>query len=355
MDRETRDMLLETAGRFFTERSGKDVVNRVEKGVWPRDLWKEIEEMGLPLIAVPEELEGVGGTLADLMALLRVAGEHAVPVPLAETALANLLVAASGGKPASGPASLALAGPGSDLSIAGNRVSGKAERVPFASVADRFVSVVGPAGKATLVVVASGNVTIDDNPSHAGEPYGSVTFENATAEFSAPAAVGAERALELAALMRTMQMAGAADKVLATTVEYCKQRVQFGRPISTFQAIQHMLAELASCVAATIASAEAASRDADEGGLADGGSFSIAAAKTQCSDFAQRIAAISHQSMGAMGFTHEHILHHYTRRLWVWRRDFGSETFWGEKIGQAFAKAGPQALWPALTESRYAA
>ena len=113
--------------------------------------------------------------------------------------------------------------------------------------------------------------------------------------------------------MRAMQMAGAADRVLATAVEYSKQRVQFGRSISTFQAIQHMLAELASCVAATIASAEAAARDADEGGLLDGGRFSIAAAKSQASEFAQRIAAISHQSMGAMGFTHEHILHHYTR------------------------------------------
>jgi acyl-CoA dehydrogenase len=91
------------------------------------------------------------------------------------------------------------------------------------------------------------------------------------------------------------------------------------------------------------------------GGLEDGGSFSIAAAKSQASEFAHRIAAISHQSMGAMGFTHEHILHHYTRRLWVWRRDFGSETFWGEKIGAAYAKAGPQALWEALSGSRYAA
>ena len=141
--------------------------------------------------------------------------------------------------------------------------------------------------------------------------------------------------------MRAMQMAGAADKVLATAVEYSKQRVQFGRPISTFQAIQHMLAELASCVAATIASAEAAARDADEGGLADGGRFSIAAAKSQASDFAQRIAAIAHQSMGAMGFTHEHILHHYTRRLWVWRRDFGSESFWGEKIGDGLRQGRP--------------
>ena len=70
MDRETRDMLLETADRFFTERCGRAVVNEVEKGVWPANLWKEIEEMGLPLIAVPEDKNGVGGTLADMLALL---------------------------------------------------------------------------------------------------------------------------------------------------------------------------------------------------------------------------------------------------------------------------------------------
>lgn len=347
MDRETRDMLLETADRFFTERCGREVVNGVEKGVWPKDLWKEIEEMGLPLIAVDEDKGGVGGTLGDMLALLRLAGSHAVPVPLAETALANLLIARAGGTPAAGPSTVALG----TLSLSGNRLTGKVARVPFASVAERFVTVVGD----TLAVVARDNAKIEDAPSHAGEPYGDVSFDGAACEFTGASPVGAARAQELAALVRAMQMAGAADKVLATATEYSKQRVQFGRPISTFQAIQHMLAELASCVAATIASAEAASRDADEGGLKDGGSFSIAAAKCQASDFAQRIAAIAHQSMGAMGFTHEHILHHYTRRLWVWRRDFGSETFWGEKIGAAFAKAGPDEVWPALTASRYAA
>lgn len=347
MDRETRDMLLETADRFFTERCGRDVVNGVEKGTWPADFWKEIEEMGLPLIAVAEDKGGVGGTLADMLALLRMAGSHAVPVPIAETALANLLISAAGGEPKPGPATLVLG----NLKLSGGRVSGKVERVPFASVSDRFVTVVG----STLAVIAKGHAKIEAHPSHAGEPYGTVTFDNAAAEFSAASPVDADRAFELAAVMRAMQMAGAADKVLATAVEYSKQRVQFGRSISTFQAIQHMLAELASFVAATIASAEAAARDADEGGLVDGGSFSIAAAKSQGSDFAQRIAAIAHQSMGAMGFTHEHILHHYTRRLWVWRRDFGSETFWGEKIGASYAKAGPEALWPSLSASKYAA
>ena len=242
MDRETRDMLLETADRFFTDRCGRAVVNEVEKGVWPADLWKEIEQMGLPLIAVPEDKNGVGGTLADMLALLRLAGSHAVPVPLAETALGNLLIAAAGSEPKAGPATLALG----NLTLNGGRISGKVERVPFASVADRFVTVVGN----TLAVVAAANAKVDGQPSHAGEPYGTVTFDNAAAEFSGASPVGADRAFELAAVMRAMQMAGAADKVLATAVEYCKQRVQFGRPISTFQAIQHMLAELASHVAA---------------------------------------------------------------------------------------------------------
>src|SRR5258707_8005810 len=114
-------MLLETADRLFTGRCGKDVVNGVEKGIWPADLWKEIEEMGLPLIAVPEDKGGVGGTLGDMLSLLRLAGAHAVPVPLAETALANLLIAAAGGEPKPGPATLALG----SLALSGGARGGK--------------------------------------------------------------------------------------------------------------------------------------------------------------------------------------------------------------------------------------
>ncbi len=351
MDRESREMLLETAHRFFGDKCTREVVNGVEKGQWPADLWAGIEELGLTLVAVPEEQGGVGGTLEDLLALVRVAGAHAVPVPLAETALGGMLVAHAGGEPGDGPCTLALG----QLVLEDGRLTGKVERVPFASVAKRFVTVVEQGGASKLVVVDAGQATVVAAQSHAGEPYGSVRFDGAACAFVGASPVSAARAWELAALTRSMQMAGAAETVLATAVTYCQERVQFGRAISTFQAIQHLLAELASYVAATIASAEAAARDAQEGGLADGGAFSIAAAKSQASEFAHRIAAIAHQCMGAMGFTHEHILHHYTRRLWVWRRDFGSETFWGEKIGTAYAAAGPQAMWTLMTASRYAA
>ena len=80
MDRESREMLLETAHRFFGDKCTREVVNGVEKGQWPADLWAGIEELGLTLVAVPEEQGGVGGTLEDLLALVRVAGAHAVPV-----------------------------------------------------------------------------------------------------------------------------------------------------------------------------------------------------------------------------------------------------------------------------------
>ena len=203
MDRESREMLLETAHRFFGDKCTREVVNGVEKGQWPADLWAGIEELGLTLVAVPEEQGGVGGTLEDLLALVRVAGAHAVPVPLAETALGGMLVAHAGGEPGDGPCTLALG----QLVLEDGRLTGKVERVPFATVADRFVTVVGN----KLAVVSAGNATVEGKPSHAGEPYGTVTFENAVVDFSATSPVSADRALELAAAMRAMQMAGAAD------------------------------------------------------------------------------------------------------------------------------------------------
>jgi len=307
--------------------------------------------MGLPLVAVPEAAGGADGTLADLLALLRLSGSHAVPVPLMETALANLVLAAAGGVPVEGPAALIAGG----LTLAGGKVSGTAKRVAFAGVAAQFVAVIGVGPAARVVVLDRSSAKVAVEPSFAGEPYGSAQFEGAAPVQNLASPVSEVRLRELAALARAMQMAGAADRALAITVEYCKQRSQFGRPISNFQAIQHLLAELASCVAATVAAAEAASRDASEVGIGSGAEFSIAAAKTQASEFAQRIAAMAHQSMGAMGFTQEHVLHHYTRRLWVWRRDWGSETEWGAELGAAVARAGAETLWPTLTSSRFAA
>lgn len=350
-DNETRDMFVETASRLFSEQATREVINGFEKGTWPAALWRQVEEAGLAWAAVPEAAGGAGGNIGDLMAVLREAGRNAVPLPLAETGLGAMILGEAGLTPPSGPLSLVVAETGAPLRIAGGKVSGKARRVAFASVAENIVVVAPGESGPVVAIVPRAMVKIDARQGQTGEPYDDVTFDGAAASASAASKTTPERALELAALARVNQMTGAADRILAITTQYAKERTQFGRSISTFQAIQHMLAELATYVAAVAAAARTAARDAEEGD----GSFSIWAAKTQAGEAAHKICAIAHQSMGAMGFTYEHILHHYTRRLWVWRRDYGSESYWGAKLGRAMCEAGPDAMWPSLTASKVAA
>jgi len=353
MDNETRGMLLETAGRLFADKSTRDVVNALEKGVWPTELWQAIEEMGLPVIAVSEAAGGVGGSVGDLFAIAKLAAYHAVPLPLVETGLAAMLLDRAAIAQPGGAMALVVAGPRSQLRFGGNgqSLSGSVRRVAFASMAANLVVVAaGPDGKSRVALVSGSAAKIVKSLGASGEPYDMVSFEAAPASNSAASPIDPMRAFELGAAARTSQMAGAGKRVLDLAVTYAKERVQFGKPIGNFQAIQQLLAELASYVAAISAAADTAARDAE-----DDGGFSIAAAKTQASGVAHRVAAIAHQCMGAMGFTHEHVLHHYTRRLWTWRGDFGSDGYWASKLGEEVLKGGSQALWSTLVESKFAA
>ena len=74
----------------------------------------------------------------------------------------------------------------------------------------------------------------------------------------------------------------------------------------------------------------------------------VASAKIRVGEAATEGAGIAHQVLGAIGFTQEHVLHRYTRRLWAWRDDFGSESVWAVKLGQLVAAKGADALWPML-------
>jgi alkylation response protein AidB-like acyl-CoA dehydrogenase len=129
------------------------------------------------------------------------------------------------------------------------------------------------------------------------------------------------------------------------TVQYAQDRVQFGRPIARFQAIQHNLAVLASQAAAAGAAADVAAE-----AVADGVRIpAIAAAKTRAGEAAGIGAAIAHQVHGAIGFTYEHRLHFFTKRLWAWRDEYGSEAEWSSRLGQHMAVAGADRLWAEIT------
>jgi acyl-CoA dehydrogenase len=182
----------------------------------------------------------------------------------------------------------------------------------------------------------------------AGEPRDDISVDahvapDAVAE--APRGFGPEQLQLLGAATRTILIAGALATVLDMTVRYAQERVQFGRPIGKFQAIQQNLAVLAGQSAAAGAAADLAQEAAANAFTA----LTIAAAKARAGEAASVGAAIAHQVHGAIGFTQEHRLNYLTRRLWSWRDEFGSEAIWNRLVGELAAKAGGEQLWATIT------
>jgi acyl-CoA dehydrogenase len=146
------------------------------------------------------------------------------------------------------------------------------------------------------------------------------------------------------AFLRVQQMTGAMERCMDYALTYANERVQFGRAIAKFQAIQHMLAIAAGQFAAATAAADAAAEAYGTPGFP----MAVALAKSRCGEAAGQVAAACHQVHAAMGFTQEHPLHFASRRLWSWRDEFGSEAVWQERIGRLVCRQGGEALWPMI-------
>ena len=151
-------------------------------------------------------------------------------------------------------------------------------------------------------------------------------------------------AQHLGALARAAQMAGALGWVLRTSVDYANDRVQFGRALGKFQAIQQQLAVLSTEAAAADHAAVVAFTAMDKS-LPE---MEIAIAKVRAGEAAGTAAGIAHQVHGAIGFTREHALHTATRRLWSWRAEFGAEREWAARLGRAALEQGSEQLWPMI-------
>jgi acyl-CoA dehydrogenase len=346
---EIRAMLVESATRLFADHVDARTLEAAKRDGWSAVLWTVMESAELPRVSVPEEAGGAGGTLSDLAAVLRVAGRYAAPVPFAETALlANWLLAGAGLELPRGPLAVL---PGAPLSARHSKdgwvVSGVCSRVPWARIAARLVGLAHADRELRVVMVDPGACRVAPGRNLAGEPRDRVTLDHVPVLLAAPAKPGITvRTLrQRAALGRALLMAGALERALELSIEYAKQRVQFGRPIAQFQAIQHELARAGGEVAVAVAAALLAAGAVERGGdaLAE-----VAAAKICAADAAREVALIAHQVHGAIGVTEEHPLHHSTLRLWAWRDEDGNEAEWSMALGGEVQRLGADALWPLL-------
>jgi acyl-CoA dehydrogenase len=347
MSASTDNIIVDTATRILQDLCEPNTITAAEKGEWPKALWDALEESGLPLTWVPEEMGGAGATLADGFAVLRVAGRFAAPVPLAETLMAGWLLGQANIAVPSGPLTIAPVHADGRIALtADGTLAGRARRVPFARNAGH-IAVLARRGDQTLVgLVAAAGLPIRQHTSLAGEPRDDISFDGAIPEAVRPAAVDQDLLLCFGAAIRLQQVAGALEKILEQSVQYALDRSQFGRPIAKFQAVQHNLAVLAGEVAAASAAADAAAEACALPEIAVG---EIAIAKVRGGEAAGTAAAIAHQVHGAMGFTYEHSLHHATRRLWAWREEFGNEAVWAARLGRMVAEHGADELWPFIT------
>jgi acyl-CoA dehydrogenase len=135
----------------------------------------------------------------------------------------------------------------------------------------------------------------------------------------------------LCACINAAQLSGALMAVFNRTLQYANERIQFGRPIGKFQAIQHQL----SVISEHAFAARMAAQMGCSSPTAQPDRLQVAIAKARTSEAALEVAALSHSIHGAIGFTQEFDLQLFTRRLHHWRQAGGAESYWHAVAGTA--------------------
>jgi acyl-CoA dehydrogenase len=396
----TDSLLTDTVGEIFAAVCTDDALRAAERDGFAAAAWDAVAEAGLPWISVPEDSGGEGGDLADALAVLRVAGYHGLPLPLAEAGvLAGWLLATSGlpvsrvattvasgpdlvwsegmargvvpyvawGRAAEQVAVLAPATSGDPAAGAGGPQAADTAGIgPLVAAVHRAADAAGigpevPVGRGAadttpdglmVAVFAVADLRVERHVNVAGEPRDTLYFDGAAPLASAPAGPGvSEPALRRrGALTRIVLMAGAADRIRDITVRYTGERHQFGKPIGRFPGVQQHVVNVAQQVAMLEMAADlvCAAAAADPGLAGQAATFQLAAAKSVAADAATIATAAAHQAHGAMGMTQEYPLHFLTRRLWAWTREYGTGTQSADELGAIVAAAGADALWPAI-------
>jgi len=352
---ESGNPVAEAAARILADVCDPQTVNKAADDAWKVPAWAALEDAGLPLAWVPEALGGAGADLADGFAVVRQAGRFAVPFALAETLLAGWLLSRAG---IAAPKGAMTCGPTRDGDVVtldkSGRLTGRLRAMPFAKEAGHLALLAeSESGGGVVTLIDAAELRIAEGTSIAGDSLSTVNLSGTrpTAVAAAPSETDRQALLLMGAAVRAMQMAGALEAILAASVAYANERVAFERPIAKFQAVQHNLAKLAGEVAVAVSAAGSAAdaiATAGAGNFDDGVFLEVASAKIRVGEAAEEGARIAHQVLGAIGFTQEHTLHRFTRRLWAWRDGFGNESFWAVELGHLVAGKGADGLWPML-------
>ena len=297
-----------------------------------RALWAKLHELGLSRLTAAES----GAGWVEAAGLLRAAARHAAAVPVAENdVLAGWLVE--------------QAGLPDDASIIRTScvadASGTASGVPWAAEVDRVAVLWETADGWRVADVPIADAGVTRGRDLAGRPTDDVKVELSRCQ-SARVSAESVREYDLrGALARAVQCSGAMDRLLAMSVQYATEREQFGRPLARFQAIQHLVADIASETALANAAVDAAVVEiAAAHGNLDRLELCVAIARSVVGHAASIVVRNAHQVHGAIGTTLEHRLHELTKPVLAWRMEFGSVRQWDARLTAMVARPGTD-LW----------
>lgn len=307
--KESQQMLVGAAHRFL-ERSYP--LERMRQmflidGVFDPALWSQICDLGWNAAPFSESVGGYEGSLVDGMLLLIEMGQNVCATPYPHSTIAaGLALAAAQSRVASAIAqsqAVVIPVPSNllrEVSLSGNRLTGTTWPVPWAEQATHFL--VQAANRAYLVEAKATGVKRVALASSRGEPLCEVQLDNAVGEEVGVgntifADVNSYGAFACAAFLQ-----GLSEQALSLCIEYAKEREQFGRPIGSFQAIQHKAADMRIIADVGHALVLKAGAERDRAGFA----LSAARAKAWTADGARKIARDAMQIFGGISFCGEH-------------------------------------------------
>ncbi|MGW5106229.1 acyl-CoA dehydrogenase family protein [Nocardia sp. NPDC004123] len=313
-------------------------------------VWDALAEAGFTEIGIPEARGGSGGTTADALSVVHAAAERGSNTMLIEhTVLAGPLLADCAGTAPTGPSTVAIADKRCGVrEVDGVLVlDGVVTGVVHGRDAARLVVLFEPTAageRASIAIVATdaAGVHVQPGTDLLGAALDDYRFDSTPVELYVESPFGAAELEERGALAYAVAMAATAGAVRDRTLRYAAERIQFGRPLAKFQAIQQRLAGLSARAALMGAAAAAAAETVDGASLQR--RAAIAAAKVVTSVSAREVAAAAHQIHGAIGFTAEHSLGRFTTALWGWRERHGSEEYWSGVLAGQILDEGAD-LW----------
>jgi alkylation response protein AidB-like acyl-CoA dehydrogenase len=321
---DTQREIKSTAHEFLASRFKPEKVRELAESESPYDeeIWAQICELGWPGIAIAEQYGGLGLGTVELVILLEELGYACAPAPLISNAVAGLAIEAAGSDE---QRQRWLPG------IASGEARGAAELT-----ADPEPVVGAAAGSAVLVLGDGDGAKLVETDGATLERLDLIDTTRAyfrvRAEGGDPLPGDVSGAVDRAAVGLAAELVGVAQRALEMAVAYAKEREQFGRPIGSYQAVSHRLADMLWDVEEARSLTYYAAWVAD----AEPGSLPLAAsmAKARASDSASTVTHQAIQTLGGIGFTWEHDVHFLLKRARAGAQMLGGARVHRERVAE---------------------